>query len=326
MANNNKSKIKLLYLLKILEEETDAEHGLTMAQIIERLDEYGIPAERKGIYRDLKNLRDFDLDIIKIPHAPVEYALVRKDFTLPELMLMIDAIESCKFLTVRQSNKLTTNLKLLASDHERAQLDRNIHVHGRIRSKSEGVFENIDVLHEAIRTNKKVSFKYYRYDHAGERVATHDGERYVVTPVGITFWDGNYYLTAWSDEHDGMTEYRVDRMGSLKVTSEKATKNAQIQSYSDNDEEYASFGRFDGRPVTVTLVVDGDKVEIIMDRFGESAQLKPQSNGTVKAVVKIKKSEQFFGWLAGLGGKVRISAPKALRQEYHDYLRSLIVE
>lgn len=324
MANNKKSKLKLLYLKKILEEETDAEHGLTMPQIIERLEQYGIPAERKGIYRDLDNLRDFDLEVVTLKRSPIEYALIRRDFTLPELMLMIDAIESCKFLTVRQSNKLTTNLKLIASDSERAQLERNIHVHGRIQSKSDGVFDTIDALHEAIRLHRKISFKYYRYDRMGQRKASHDGKRYVASPLGITYWDGNYYLTAWSDERDCIVEYRIDRIGNLRILDERATKNARTQSYSDIGEEYESFGRFEGEPVTATLVVDDDRIEIIMDRFGDRAQIKPHTKSAVKAIVKVKKSEQFFGWIAGLGGTVRISAPKRLKDEYNEFLKGLI--
>ena len=326
MANNSKSKLKLLYLKRILEEETDEGHGLSMTQLIERLHDYEIPAERKGVYRDLETLREFGLDIRTYQRNPVQYAVVRRDFTLSELMLLVDAVESCKFLTRRQSNALTTNLKLLASDHERALLDRRIHVPGRITSKKDGVFENVDILHDAMRRHMKVEFMYYRYDLKGNRKATHDGRPHVVTPVGITYWGGYYYLTAWNDDHECMTEFRIDRMDKLRVSQNKATRNDEITHHTYEGDEHESFGRFGGEPVTATLLVDGDKVEIIMDRFGEAADLYEYDVATAKAIVKIRKSEPFFGWIAGLGGTVRIHGPKSLKKEYNEYLKSLIEE
>lgn len=326
MASNSKSKLKVLYLRRILEEETDAEHGLSMAQIIERLDNYGISAERKGIYRDLETLREFGLDIRTYQRNPVQYAIVRRDFTLSELMLLVDAVESCRFLTRRQSSILTTNLKLLASDHERAFLERHIHVPGRITSKSDSVFGYVDALHDAMRRRMKVEFTYYRHGLCGERMPTRNGRPHVVTPVGITYTDGYYYLTAWSDEHENMTEFRIDRIGQLRVSDQQATKNDEIAHYAYEGDDHESFGRFGGEPMTATLLVDGSKVEIIMDRFGNAAEMQVHDETTAKAIVRIRKSEPFFGWIAGLGGTVRIDGPESLKREYHDYLRSLIEE
>lgn len=326
MPNNSKSKLKLLYIKQILEDETDAEHGISMTRIIERLNEFDIPAERKGVYRDIQTLRDFGIEIQTYQRSPVEYAIARRDFSLPELMLLVDAVESCKFLTRRQSNMLTTNLKLLASDHQRELLKRRIHVTGRISSKNESVFTSIDTLHEAIRTKKRVEFMYYKYGLDGKRFATHDGKPHEVTPVGIAFSDGFYYLTAWNDERDGMTEFRIDRMDKIRVTDKPATKNDRITHHKYEGDEHEYFGRFGGDPVTATLLVTGDKVEIIKDRFGDAAMLYPQDDDTAKAVVKIHKSEQFFGWIAGLGGTVRIHEPKSLKQEYNEYLLGLIEE
>ena len=324
MPNNSKSKLKLLYIKQILEDETDAEHGISMTRLIERLNEFDIPAERKGVYRDIQTLRDFGIEIQTYQRSPVEYAIARRDFSLSELMLLVDAVESCKFLTRRQSNMLTTNLKLLASDHQRELLKRRIHVTGRISSKNESVFTSIDTLHEAIRTKKCVEFMYYKYGLDGKRFATHDGKPHEVTPVGIAFSDGFYYLTAWNDERDGMTEFRIDRMDKIRVTDKPATKNDEIAHHKYEGDEHEYFGRFGGDPVTATLLVTGDKVEIIKDRFGDAAMLYPQDDDTAKAVVKIHKSEQFFGWIAGLGGTVRIHEPKSLKQEYNEYLLRLI--
>lgn len=325
-VHNPKAKLKTLYVMRILQDETDAEHGLSLREIIERLGDYGIEAERKGLYSDIQTLREFGLDIQTFQRNPVQYAIVRRDFTLSELMLLVDAVESCKFLTARQSKALTTNLKLLANDHERALLDRCIHVPGRITSKTDSAFGSIDALHDAMRQRLKVEFMYYKYGLDGKRFATHDGKPHLVTPVSITFADGYYYLTAWNDDHECMTEYRIDRMEKLRVSDERATKNEQITHHEFEGEGHELFGRFGGEPVTATLLVDGDKVEIIMDRFGVSAEWYRHDNETAKVVVKVRKSEQFFGWIAGLGGTVRIHGPKSLKKEYSDYLFKLAKE
>lgn len=324
MAYNSKAKLKTLFVRRILEDETDAEHGLSMRQLIERLADYDISAERKSVYRDIQILREFGVDIKTYQRNPVEYAIERRDFTLSELMLLVDAVESCKSLTRRQTNALVSNLKTFASDHQRAQLDRRIHVPGRISSKNESVFGHIDVLHEALRMHKKISFLYYKYDVDGTRVVTHNGEPHVVTPVGITYSDGFYYLTAWNDNHEKLIEFRIDRMDHLRVTNEKATRNEVITHHTYDGDEYEVFGRFNGELVTATLLVDGDNLEIILDRFGSGAQIIKVDDNTAKALVKVRKSRQFFGWLAGMANVVRIEGPESLRQEYRLYLQDLL--
>lgn len=241
-------------------------------------------------------------------------------------MLLVDAVESCKFLTTRQSNRLIANLKTFANNRQRALLDRRIHVDGRITSKNDSVFGYIDILHDAMRQNLKVEFTYYHYDVDGERYATRDGKPHEVTPVGIAFSDGYYYLTAWNDDYENMTEYRIDRMGKLRVSDSKGTKNDQITHHVFDKEDHERFGRFSGKPVTTTLLVDADKVEIVMDRFGENAQIRRMDENAAKAIVKVYASEQFFGWVAGLGGTVRIDAPKSLKKEYKEYLLKLAEE
>ncbi len=324
MSYNSKAKLKILFIRRILEEETDADHGLSMKQLIERLAEVGISAERKGIYRDIEILREFGVDIRTYQRNPVEYAIERRDFSLSELMLLIDVVESCKALTKRQARSLTTNLKLMASDHQRALLDRRIHVAGRIKSKAEGVFETIDLIHRAMHEKRKVEFRYCHIGADGRLRVSRDGLPYTVTPVAVTYDGGFYYLTAWDDEFDGFREFRIDRMQHLVVSEDKAARRHEISHYAYKGNEHEYFGRFDGERVTVTLCIDGDKVEIILDRFGDAAEIISQKDGTAKAVVKVRKSPQFFGWVAGMANAVRIDAPKRLKEEYCEYLRGLI--
>ena len=323
MSANNKAKLKLLFIRRMLEEETDAEHGLSMTQIIQRLSSEGITAERKSIYRDLEILRDFGLDIKTYQRNPVEYALEHRDFTLSELMLMVDAVASCKFLTVRQANVLMANIESLASVSQQEKLKRRIHVEGRIRSKTDCVFDAVDDIHRAIREKKKIEFLYMRYGIDGKRHPAHNGDVYVVSPVGISYDGGFYYVTCWSDKHETFSEYRIDRMAKLKVSEENATRNEEIARYSFDKNEHEYFGRFDGPQVTAILSVKGDKVEIITDRFGSNAEIIPHGDDAY-AKVNIRVSPQFYGWIAGLGGAVTINGPKSLVSDYKAYLQKLI--
>lgn len=326
MTYNRNAKIKVLYLLKILQEETDAEHGLTMSQILERLAEYGISAERKSIYADINALREFDVDIRTYQRNPVEYGIERRDFTLEELMLMVDAIQSCRSITDRQAHMLITNVKQLANNHEQAILDRRIHVEGRINSKSESVLHAVDALHEALRYRCKVEFSYRRMGADGKLHETREGKKHVVTPVTITYDDGFYYLTAWNDHHENMTEYRLDRMARLQVLRDTpATRNDAIATFRCDENKAVRFGRFSGEEVTATLAASEPcNAEIIVDRFGKAATFLPAEQGEVRARVKVCKSHQFFGWVAGMNKAVTIVAPQSLVEEYQDYLRFLL--
>lgn len=328
MAANNKQKLKLLAIMRMLQDETDSERGLTMRDIIERLEAQGIEAERKSVYRDIETLREFGLDIATYQRSPVQYAIAQRDFSISELMLMVDAVESSRFLTRRQCDALVRNIKLLASDRERALLDKRIHVAGRVKSKNDSVFRNVDAIHEALRERRKVSFLYFKLGPDRMRQIQHDGKPYVLTPVKVVYAGGFYYATMYSDSHEGFADYRIDRMHRIVVTDEPATRNELITRHAFDDAEYQNFGRFGGDPVNVVLDVAADKVDIVFDRFGDAVQVgamgKDGDEARVQAFVTVRRSEQFFGWVAGLGGTVKISEPRWLVKEYRAYLQGLI--
>ena len=195
-------KLKLLNLAKMLYERTDESHGLTCPEIIAGLAEAGIEAERKSVYRDLDALRDFGLDIAKLPTYPVSYALVSRTFTAAELMLLTDAVQSSRFLTVRMAHRLTEGLASLGSCHQAAALSKNVHVEGRIKMQNESVFHHVDTLHEAIRRHRQVAFRYVKHD-VNKRPQPQGGGRiYCETPVCLIYSEGCYYLIAYNEKHD----------------------------------------------------------------------------------------------------------------------------
>lgn len=324
MANMGNQKLKLLTLLRILEKETDSEQGLSMPQIIERLEAEGISAERKSIYRDLNVLRETGLNIVKLSKRPVEYALLRTELGLSDVMMLIDVVQSSRFLTERKSNQLAKSLKELTSDRERKLLDKRVHVQGRIKNQTESVFHNVDTIHEALQRKCKVEFLYFSYGTDLKRSPRREGKRYVLTPVKIAYVDGNYYLAAYSDKYEDISIYRIDRMELLQVSAEPATRCERIATYAFEDFEHQSFGMFDGEPEVVTLRVEAKFMDVIVDRFGRDVELVKSTPTYAEVRVKVRKSPQFFGWLAGLNGGVSIKTPKRVAGEYKDWLKSLI--
>ncbi|MEE8704934.1 MAG: WYL domain-containing protein [Olsenella sp.] len=323
-GNGSRSKLKILYLLRIFQEETDAEHGLTMPQIIDRLADYGISAERKSVYSDIAALREFDVDIRTYERHPVEYALARPDFSLGELMLMVDAIESCRAITDRQAQLLVCNIKTLANNFEQEKLDRRIHVVGRIKSRNESVFGSIDTIHEAMRLRRRITYSYFRRMPDGSLTPTHEGLPYEVTPLDVVYDGGFYYLTAWDPGRGRIAEFRVDRIGGARVTDVPADSNEAIRTYRYEESSYESFGRFKGEKFVAALAVRSDKTEIITDRFGQAVRFEPRGDGTVLARVKVYKSDQFFGWVAGMGTMVDIVGPDRLVREWRAFLGKLL--
>ena len=181
-------KLKLMYLAKLLESETDDEHGLTGPQIIQRLAELGIAVERKTLYRDLDCLREFGYNIVKYQRSPIEYGLASREFQESELLLLADAVQSSRFLTERKSNALVKAIGKLGSKYLADDLRRNLHVEGRIRSQNESVFYNIDAIQRAISAKKKVRFRYFKYDNRKKRVLQRDGRFYEETPLHLVYW------------------------------------------------------------------------------------------------------------------------------------------
>jgi len=321
---NQTKKIPLI--IRMLREETDDEHGLTMSQIIERLAEEGVEAERKSIYRDFEVLRECGYDVVKRTGRPTEYALGQREFEYPELLLLVDAVQSSRFLTTRKSRQLLQRIKGLTSIHQADALERHVHVERRIRTQNESVYYNVDAIQEAIASRRKVGFRYFKHDLAQRKVYRKDGALYRETPVHLVYSDGYYYLIAFNDAHDDFVRYRIDRMSHIQVLDEPATRNDRIARFDVEEFALQAFGMFGGDKVRVTIEFQADAIDQILDRFGsDGVVIIPQPDGiTGHATVTVRKSTVFFGWLAGFGTRARIIAPSSLAREYRDYLAGII--
>lgn len=322
-SNAGKQKLKLIYLLKILTSKTDKNHGLSMPQIIDCLQQEGINAERKSLYRDIQILRDAGYDIAVLPTRPQQYAYVRSVLGFDEVMMLVDAVQSSRFLTEYKSNQLVRSLKSLVSDQEKHKLDARVHVYDRIKNQSESVFHSVDKIHEALLEKKKIEFLYFGYDTDLKRKARHGGKRYVLTPVKIVYANANYYLAAYDAEDKKVKTYRIDRMELLQKSAQDADARLEIEDYELEDFDYRIFGMFQGNAARVVLHVDAALMDAVVDEFGQKIIVKKATAKAADIEVKVQVSPQFFGWVAGLNGHVSIKSPKKIAGQYKVWLQNL---
>lgn len=294
-----------------------------MAQIIDLLAAEGIPAERKAIGRDMKVLREAGYDIRKLARRPVEYGLASRDFTHAEQLLLVDAVQSSRFVTERQARTLVRSIEKLGPRRHREGLERRLHVAGRVKSENDSVFSNLDAIQDALNAKRKISFRYVKYDCAKNPLVQHGGRPYLETPVQLVYADGFYYLVAYNSAHGDFANYRVDRMIDIEVSEERAARNERIAAFDPKIYAERAFGMFSGETVLATLLVHEDLMGALIDRFGKDVDAVPVGDGWARARVRAVRTELFFGWVAQHGGKIRIEGPAGLREEFVAYLRKL---
>lgn len=317
-------KERLLAVAKLFMEETDEEVGLTTGAIIELLEENGISAERKAIYRDIAALRDAGMDIRKYERSPVEFALATRQFSHTELLLLVDAVQGSKFITKRQSDSLVKSIKTLGSKRQARGLDKRIFVGGRVKSQNDSVFRNVDVIQEAIAAKRKLRFFYASYDCAKQLKLRHNGQAYEQTPVQLLYVDGFYYLVCYSDKYDDFANYRVDRMCRIMVTESRAVRNARIATFDAEEYEQRVFGMFSGSSVSVSLLVEERVMNAVVDRFGKDVQVGDLGDGRARVSVPVMETPVFYGWVAQFNGQVVIEQPRQVRDRFAGYLRDML--
>ena len=327
MAKNPKQKQKLLYIMKFFLEKTDEEYGVTVADIIDYLSEYGIEAERKSIYSDIECLRDFGMDIVKSKVGKISlFSLVSRDFTTEEIKLLIDAVQSSKFITLKKSRELIRKIEGLTSENQAKELHRQVIVANRVKNSNEDIYRNIDSINRAINNKRKISFYYnmWQVSRTGARkivkVRRHDGARYLLTPKALTWDDENYYLIAYDKGADMLKHFRVDKMESIEVEDERADSVKSVDKFDLAVYTKQVFGMYGGETVSVKLRFDDSLIGVVADRFSDKVFIMPHSDGTFTVGTEVMLSPQFYGWVFSFGDKVRIVSPKSAKEGFKEYL------
>ena len=309
MPRSAHQKEKLLTLLDILCRDTDEDHPMPLTGLIEALERQGISAERKSIYADLDTLRQRGWDIVL--DRGRGYYLAWRPFELPELKLLVDAVQSSKFISEGKSRSLIKKLESLCSRYQAVALQRQVFVSGRAKTMNEAVLYSIDAIHEAIGQNRQISFRYYDYNVKKEKVFRHGGKVYQVSPVGLLRSDESYYLVALVQGEK--RHYRVDRMAQLRVTDQKREPGCDDLDMAAYTRRH--FGMFSGQQRQVKLRCPNNLAHVMLDRFGLDSMLIPDGENHFTLTVDVAVSQQFFGWLFGLGPEVEVLEPQDVRQQ-----------
>ena len=324
MARSANQKLKCLYLRQFLLENTDEAHPVTVSQMIDYLARHDIAAERKSIYDDIDGLRSYGLDIESRKAQDGGYFIANREFQLPELKLLVDAVQSSKFLSLRKSNELIAKLEKLASRHEAQALRRQVYVTHRIKNMNESIYYNVDALHSAIAAGSRITFRYFDWDMNGKKKYRHEGKRYRISPWALLWDDENYYLVGYDAEHAERRHYRVDKMESITQTGEERLGKELFAGFDPAAYSRKVFGMYGGEPQKVTLRFESSMSNIVFDRFGRELILTPDREGGFTVTVEVVPSPQFFAWLTGLGAPVKILSPQPIVQQFCDYLQNVL--
>ena len=320
MAKSQNQKLKLLYLMDYLQKNSDERHPVTVAQMIAYLGEQGIPAERKSLYGDLEALRRFGLDVIQVKAEHTGYYIGERSFELPELKLLVDSVQSSRFLTLRKTVSLIKKLEGLTSKYCSEALRRQVYIRDRVKTMNESIYYLVDDIQSAILQKRKISFQYFDYSVSKERVFRHGGKRYLVTPVGLTGDHENYYMVCMDAESGAVKNFRVDKMANICITEERADGN----DLPDMDVYTArQFSMFTGEERDVVLEFRNDLVGAVIDRFGKDVILVPEGSEHFSVVVRVAVSPQFFGWLCGFGAEARLVGPEDVVGEMREHVRAV---
>ncbi len=323
MPKAPRQKFKLLYILKLLNEKTCEDHGVTVNEIIQYLDSYDIKAERKSIYEDLNILSLFGVDICRTNTKKVEYFIGNRDFELPELKLLVDAVQSSKFITHKKSTELIRKIENLTNEYDAKKLQRQVVVTNRVKTMNERIYLNIDYVHEAINSKNKISFYYYKWEldknavNKVSKVRRNNGERYVVSPWALSWDDENYYLIAFDSDTSKIKHYRLDKMENIKIhTDEKCEGQEQFKKFDIAIYSKQIFGMFGGELVDVKIRFDNSLIGVVVDRFSKNVLITMNDDGTFDMSAKVMLSPMFYSWLFAFSSSAKLLAPESAKQEF----------
>ena len=321
MARSSYQKLKPLYIMNYLLQNTDEDHPVTVNQIISYLDSQGISAERKSIYSDIEALQYFGLDIVQSGSGrSCGYYIAHRTFELPELKLMVDSVQSSKFITHKKTAALIKKIETLASIHEAQLLNRQVFVKNRIKTMNESIYYNVDEIHNGISKNKKIRFLYFEYNVQKERQYRRNGAYYVVSPFALTWDDENYYMVAYDSDAAMIKHYRVDKMEKISILEEDRDGLEAYQALDMAIYARKTFGMFTGKEEHVVLRFENHLVGAVLDRLGRDVFIVPDGPDHFTVRTDVIVSPQFFAWVTGFGTSAQVIGPGHVVEAMKDHI------
>lgn len=324
MAKSANQKLKLLYITKLLMQHSDENHPVKMEQILEELSRNGISAERKSIYDDMESLRVFGLDVMQVKGKNGGYYIGERDFELPELKLLVDSVQSSKFITQDKTYKLIKKIESLASVYDGQLLQRQVYVKNRVKSMNESIYYTVDAISDAITQDKKISFQYFEYTVRKERKFRHGGELYHVSPFALIWDDENYYMLAWDSAAQKMKHYRVDKMYGVEIAEESREGNDEFESFEMSEYTKSVFGMFGGEEQKVKIRFANHLAGVVIDRFGRDVMLIPDGDEHFTVNVDVVPSQHFLAWVFGFGTEAEIISPESVKTEMKKQIQQIM--
>lgn len=326
MAKTNFTKIKLLKLWEILSQDSDEDHPLSTSQIIEKLKSQGVECDRKTLYEDIRTLNEYGYEVLcEKGQRSNRYCVVDRSFNVPELHILMDAVQAAGFITEKKTAELIDKIASLGGSHRAELLKTNLVQFNTTKHSNENIYYNVYEIGEAILSGKKLSFLYFDYDEKGERVFRKEGCRYIVNPVATVFSNDNYYLLCYHDKHDNAASYRVDRMTEVKAEAENINKAKRPKNLDVSAHRKQAFSMYAGETVRVRLQAEKSLIDVLMDKFGERLHLISYGD-SVQFETDVQISPIFFGWCLSFGKKLKIVSPNSLREQLHNYMQEIATE
>lgn len=323
MPKSDNQKLKILYIWDYLQKNSHPDKPVRAGELIQMLDSHGIACDRKTVYSDIAALQDFGIDILCQPGRNGGYYIASQNFELPELKLLIDAVQSSRFLTERKSRALIEKLCTLCSTQDAKLMQRDVYVSGRVKSMNETIYYEVDAIQEAIAQNKQITFRYFDWGLNGTRV--YRDKPYTASPYGLCQDNENCYLLALSPRH-GITSYRVDRMSSITLTEEARVPCPELTGR--NLTRYAGrmFQMFSGDTVSVKFRFRRELANVVIDRFGKDTMLIPDGDDWFVFTVDVAVSPLFLSWVMGFGSKAKILYPQSVAEQCRQLCREILAQ
>ena len=325
MNEKNKDVVKrrVLVLINYLYEYTDEDHQITSDELVAYLKDNGVPANKKTLKSDLDLMVEAGLDIVTVSSKPNRYFWGNRQFEMPELKLLIDAVSSSRFITEKKSKELTKKLSGLASVNQKKELRRHLHAAGgRVKPKNEAIYYTVNDINEAINKHKKIRFRYYEYDGEKNKVYRNEGNEYELSPYDLFWNDDFYYVVGYSREHENVSVFRVDRIDRVGIQADRAIKKPD--DYDINDYSKEIFEMYDGETVRVKLECKNELMKYVIDRFGEDVNTKPKDEDRFIANIEVALSPNFYAWVFRFGGDMRLLSPKRAVNEIKSMAESIL--
>lgn len=320
MKDRGYTKLKLLYIKDFLEKNSDEDHPVSVERISEMLEEKGIECERKSIYSDVKTLKEYGTDIASVKRPASGYAVLSRDFEVPEIRLLIDAVQAADFITPKKTKELISKMGTLCSIWQSKALQKQVYIENRVKCTNEEIYYNIDVVSRAIQQKKKISFVYYKRKlNDGEKVITSDEKEFTVSPYALIWSNDHYYLVSNNEKYDNLMHTRIDRMKKVHITEDRARDFSEVSEYKNYfdaaDYSSKSFNMYSGDTQRLVISCDNSILEEIVDRFGDEGIRADKDESRFVLSAQCVISEGLASWVMQFGNKVEILEPKKLRED-----------